>query len=137
MAPVWRSLLRAGAVVGAGVFAGRLAGLGRELVLANRLGAGREADLAVYALTLPDVFTNLLIAGAIGAALVPEFTAAPGSARGLFARASAASIAAFGLLAGLGALFAGPLARLLEPGFHGADAAAAARLGAGTIAAVP
>ncbi len=137
MAAVWRSLLRAGALVSAGVFLGRLAGLAREMVLAHKLGAGAPADLAVYALTLPDVFTNLLVAGAVGGALVPEFKASPESARALFRRATAASLAAFGVLAGLGAL-AGPwLARALMPGFDPASAAAAAGLGAVALAAVP
>ena len=124
-----------------GVLLGRLAGFAREILLAHALGIGREADLAAFAMTLPDAVTNLLVGGAMGAALVPEFKAfqAKGArpARALFAHSTLAAIAAFGLLAGLVAL-AGPLVvELLAPGFAGADVPLAARLLRASVIAVP
>lgn len=55
------------------MMAGRLTGFLRELLLARTFGAGVEADLAIVLLTLPDIFTGLLLAGGLNAALVPAF----------------------------------------------------------------
>lgn len=113
-------LFRSGGVVTLGIFLGRLAGFARELLIAHHLGGTRAADLAVFALTLPDVFTNLLVGGAMAASLIPEFQSgtkdASRSARSLFVHATVLAIAAFGALAAL-VVLAGPLlVRMLAPG---------------------
>lgn len=138
---MWRSLIRAGAVVSIGVFLGRILGLLRELVLAHRLGGGPSADVAVYALTLPDLFTNLLVgglvSGAVAAALVPEFLSFPGRSRALLWQATGVTLAVFGALAGAAAL-AGPLLqRLLAPGFSAPLAASALEVATRALGAIP
>jgi len=93
-------LVRAGLVVSLVTFLGRLSGLLRELALARSMGAGAEADIAVLLLTLPDLLTQVLAAGAIAAVLVPVFeSAGPESGRsaGLFRR-----FTGWALLLGLG-----------------------------------
>src|SRR5687767_5124875 len=137
MSAVWRGLLRAGAIVSGGILLGRVLGFVREVVLAHKLGAGPAADVAVYALTLPDVFTNLLVSGAVSAALIPEFKAGPTTARALFIRATGLSLLAFGALAALGAFAGDALTRVLAPGFPPETAAGAAALGSRTLASLP
>jgi len=68
-----KRLLKAGFWVFLGILLGRIAGFAREVLLAGRLGTGTQADLAVLVLTLPDILVNLLMGGAVGAALIPEF----------------------------------------------------------------
>jgi hypothetical protein len=92
-------------VAAVSVFLGRITGLVREIVLAHVLGLGRAADLALFALTLPDSITNLLRGGAImggafGAVLIPEFKALqerrPSNARKLFVDATLLATLVFG-----------------------------------------
>lgn len=52
---------------------GRATGLLRELVLTSKMGLTYDADIAVMLLTLPDLLVNLLLAGGLSAALIPEF----------------------------------------------------------------
>lgn len=72
----WRHLrshaIGAGGLLALGLIFGRLSGLVRELVLADRFGASRQADLAIVLLTLPDLLSNLLISGGLSAAFVPR-----------------------------------------------------------------
>ncbi|HOY69298.1 MAG TPA: lipid II flippase MurJ [Methylotenera sp.] len=65
--------LSAGLALSLALFAGRLAGLVREIELAKIFGIGADADIAVLLLSIPDLFVNLLISGGISAALVPRF----------------------------------------------------------------
>jgi putative peptidoglycan lipid II flippase len=65
--------LSAGLALSLALFAGRLAGLLREIELAKIFGIGADADIAVLLLSIPDLFVNLLISGGISAALVPRF----------------------------------------------------------------
>ncbi len=66
-------VLSAGLALSLALFAGRLAGLLREIELAKIFGIGADADIAVLLLSIPDLFVNLLISGGISAALVPRF----------------------------------------------------------------
>jgi len=67
------SIFTAGIALSLALFAGRLAGLFREIELAKIFGIGADADVAVLLLSIPDLFVNLLISGGISAALVPRF----------------------------------------------------------------
>jgi putative peptidoglycan lipid II flippase len=114
----WRRIAGAGAILAAGILAGRLAGLAREVVLASVLGANEQADVAVLVLTLPDVLTAFLLSGAVSAVLVPEFTRRIGSggARATLREAELV-VAIVGLgLAVIVAAAAGPLVALIAPG---------------------
>lgn len=68
-------LLRASAVLAIALFAGRIAGFARELILASTLGVTESADVAILLLTLPDLLVNLLLSGGLSVALIPLFRA--------------------------------------------------------------
>lgn len=68
-----RSALGASAALALALMAGRITGLIREIVLANRFGVSAEADTAIILLTIPDLLVNLLLSGGLSAALVPRF----------------------------------------------------------------
>lgn len=67
--PGQRSLLSAGLFLSLALMAGRLAGFGREVLLASSLGLSEQADIAIVLLTVPDLLVNLLLSGGIGVAL--------------------------------------------------------------------
>ncbi|QDQ86237.1 hypothetical protein FMZ60_00500 [Alcaligenaceae bacterium SJ-26] len=73
-----RSLLGAGMLLSLALMAGRLAGFGREMLLASSLGLSAQADVAIVLLTIPDLLVNLLLSGGIGIALIPAMRAADG-----------------------------------------------------------
>ncbi|MCH8922783.1 MAG: oligosaccharide flippase family protein [Planctomycetes bacterium] len=68
-----RSLTRATAIVVAGMILGRLTGMVRELSIAGTLGVTPDADLVIIVISIPELLTALLVGGAVGAVLVPEF----------------------------------------------------------------
>ncbi|MCE7871504.1 hypothetical protein DYH09_14145 [bacterium CPR1] len=70
---MWRRIFKASLLVALGVAVGRLSGFIRELVLIDLLGLSRHTDIAVILLSIPDMLTNFLVGGALGAALVPLF----------------------------------------------------------------
>jgi putative peptidoglycan lipid II flippase len=99
-------------VVGVGALIAKVVGLGKELIIAYRLGAGPELDAFLYAYTFP-VFLITIFGGAIAAALVPRFLATAAQVSTDAARRLASEIATIVLLAGLVlALVAIPLAML-------------------------
>lgn len=82
-------IFSAGLLLSLALMAGRLAGFGRELVLASSLGLSAEADMAVLLLTLPDLLVNLLLSGGLAIALVPALQqAGPSQAARLFQQSS-------------------------------------------------
>lgn len=68
-----KRFLGAGVWLFAGIMLGRILGLVRDVIIGNQFGVGVEADRAVFVITIPDVMINILIGGAMGAALIPEF----------------------------------------------------------------
>lgn len=66
-------LVKSGVIVFLGIIIGRLAGFFRESVFAHKFGTTENADIAVLILTIPDLITNILVGGAMGAVLIPEF----------------------------------------------------------------
>jgi len=67
------SLLRSSAWVFGGILLGRVLGYVRELAIAGTFGVSDTTDVIQAALVIPDLMFNLLVGGAVGAALVPEF----------------------------------------------------------------
>jgi len=61
-------------VLNLGIILGRLSGFAREAVLAGTFGVSAEADVAVLILSVPDLLVNILVGGALSAALIPEFS---------------------------------------------------------------
>jgi putative peptidoglycan lipid II flippase len=100
----------------------RVLGLLRDRILASHFGAGDTLDIYYAAFRVPDLVYNLLILGALSAAFIPVFT-------GLIAKneekeawelvnvfLTTALIFLF-FVAGVFALFAPQLMRLITPGF--------------------
>lgn len=116
-----RSLLSSGFFLSLALMAGRLAGFGREVLLASSLGLSEQADIAIVLLTVPDLLVNLLLSGGIGVALVPALRAAtPTNAAALFKQASLAFGAVFALLGLCFALAPSAWLWLFAPGLEGA-----------------
>ena len=63
----------AGIVVIATIFC-RILGLGREIVISNRFGAGIESDVFFVAFMIPNLLRSFLAEGALNLAFVPVFT---------------------------------------------------------------
>jgi putative peptidoglycan lipid II flippase len=116
-----RSLLSAGLFLSLALMAGRLAGFGREVLLASSLGLSEQADIAIVLLTVPDLLVNLLLSGGIGVALVPALRAAsPAQGAALFKQASLAFGAVFAVLGLCFALLPSLWLWLFAPGLEGA-----------------
>jgi putative peptidoglycan lipid II flippase len=121
---------------------GRFSGLIRDLAVIAHLGLTGDADLAVLAISIPDLLTGLLIGGAVSAVFVPEF-----HRQRLHESDSAGhqlvgqTLLAMGLvsvaLAVLLALFGSWLVALLAPGFEGARAIRAIQIVRITLVAFP
>lgn len=82
-----KALLVSSIVLNLGLLLGRLSGFAREMFVANAYGATADADVVVLMLTVPDFLVNILMGGALGAALIPEFTRYPERSRGLLYQA--------------------------------------------------
>lgn len=74
-------------VINLGLLLGRISGFIRESVVAATFGASSEADVTLLMLTIPDLLVNILVGGAMGAVLIPEFKANPNFARKLLFQA--------------------------------------------------
>lgn len=70
---MFKALFISGLYVSSGVILGRIAGFVREIILAGTIGISAQADMAVLILTVPDLFSGILIGGAMSAAFVPFF----------------------------------------------------------------
>lgn len=113
-----RRLLTAGIFVFAGLFLGRVAGFIREVTIASTFGVTEEADVVIFALTLPDFMVNILMGGALAAALIPELKKLNSeNAHHLFLQSSLLAGLGFSLLVGVLVLFPELLVNLLAPGF--------------------
>ncbi len=105
------------------VLLSRVLGLGREALLAQRLGTGLEADAYAVAFMLPDLLNTLLAGGFLSISFLPLFVA-----RGKESDAAAERFLSGVqiLLGGCGLIgitllwiFAGPAVTLLQPGLAG------------------
>lgn len=123
---MFKALLLSSLAINFGLLLGRLSGFAREAFVATTYGATAQADIVVLMLTVPDFLVNILIGGALGAVLVPEFTQHPEQARKLLYQ----SLLFFGVV--FSGVAAGlywqtdTLVSLLVPGFAKAQAAQAA-----------
>ncbi|KOO12215.1 hypothetical protein AKJ18_25110, partial [Vibrio xuii] len=63
--------------------------------VANNYGVSYQADLTIIALTLPDILINILVGGALSAALIPLMTRHPENARKITFQASLALLSLF------------------------------------------
>jgi len=120
------------------LFLGRLAGFMREMQLGAVLGVTRDADFAVIMLTTPDLLVNLLLAGGLGAALVPEFSRLdPGGRTRAFVSISCLVGCAFGAIAIFVAVFPSILMWILAPGYANVPLSEYSDIFAITAVAIP
>jgi putative peptidoglycan lipid II flippase len=115
-------LARASGAVGAGILLSRLAGLLREKLLAYHLGTGLAAEAFRAALRIPNLLQNLLGDGVLTGAFVPTYARMVRDGREEDAGRLAGAVASLlvlvtGVLVVVGVVLAGPLTRLLTPGF--------------------
>lgn len=115
-----KSLVSASVVLSLTLLLGRLSGLVREIQLGAIFGLSREGDFAIVMLTTPDLLVNLLLAGGLSAALVPEFARldACGRAR-VFGVTSLLVLALFGTIGIVLAFFPALLLLAFAPGYAG------------------
>ncbi len=110
-------VLKSSGAVALALLIGRLLGFGREATIAASFGLGREADIAVFLVGLPDFLINVLGAGGVTAVLVVVFRQRAAEAGRLLFQASVAIFCLVGVLAlALIAVRAG-IVDLLAPGF--------------------
>jgi putative peptidoglycan lipid II flippase len=117
-----RRLSRASGAVGAGILLSRLAGLLREKLLAYHLGTGLAAEAFRAALRIPNLLQNLLGDGVLTGAFVPTYARMVRDGREEDAGRLAGAVASLlvlvtGVLVVVGVLLAGPITRVLTPGF--------------------
>lgn len=121
-----------------GILLGRIIGYGRELSIASTFGISGMADIVQAALSIPDVMFNLLAGGAVGAALIPEFTRrSPEERNGLHRTALIWLISALVLVAIVGAVWPEPLATLVAGGLPPRDSELLNQLVRGLVFVVP
>ncbi len=115
-------LARASSAVGTGILLSRVAGLLREKFLAYHLGTGLGAEAFRAALRIPNLLQNLLGDGVLSGAFVPTYARMVRDGREEDAGRLAGAVASLlvlvtGLLVVVGVVFAGPITRVLTPGF--------------------
>jgi putative peptidoglycan lipid II flippase len=121
-----RDLARAGFVVGGALFASRILGWIRVVVIAASLGIGRELDVYTAAFRVPDLLFQLVAAGALASAIIPTIAAlvaAGDRARAWRVVSTIANLVLVGLaVLAVAAFVAAPaLAPLIAPGFDAAE----------------
>lgn len=113
-----KKLLKAGGWVFFGILLGRIAGFVRDILVAAQFGKSARADVATLTIGIPDLLLSIIVGGAMGAALIPEFKRlAPWGAWMLHKHASRW---VFGLLFPVAAILAlgSPLlVKMFGPGF--------------------
>lgn len=115
-------LARASGAVGAAILLSRIAGLLREKLLAYHLGTGLAAEAFRAALRIPNLLQNLLGDGVLSGAFVPTYARMVRDGREEAAGRLAGAVASLlvlvtGVLVLVGVVFAGPITRVLTPGF--------------------
>lgn len=102
-----------------GILLGRLSGFVREIIIANNYGASYQADLTIVLMTLPDILVNLLVGGALSAALIPSMVNAPKLAKRLLFQVSFFLLFIFSIVSGFFYVYSEWLVSLFAPGFSG------------------
>ena len=114
-----KELLVSSIALNVGLILGRFAGFLREALVAKKFGLSADADIVILMLTVPDLLINILIGGALGVALIPEFAKKPEQSRKLLYQAVLVLGSIMACLALLISLIPAPLVSFLAPGFSG------------------
>jgi putative peptidoglycan lipid II flippase len=120
--PAGDDLRRSSTLVAAGILLSRLAGLVRESATGYFLGAGVGAEAFRAALRIPNLLQNLLGEGVLSASFIPVYSKALADRRDEDAGRLAGAVAGLllvvtSVLVVVGVVFAGPITRVLTPGF--------------------
>jgi putative peptidoglycan lipid II flippase len=120
--PEGDDLRRSSTLVAAGILLSRVAGVVRESATGYFLGAGVGAEAFRAALRIPNLLQNLLGEGVLSASFIPVYSKALADGRdedaGRLAGAVAGLLAVVtAILVLIGVVFAGPITRVLTPGF--------------------
>lgn len=103
----------------------RITGFLRDLLLASELGVSRATDIYFTAFRIPDLIYNFLILGTLSAAFIPIFTSYyiknKAEAWKLTNNVLNIAVVSMGIIALLAFIFAGPLMKLVAPGFSDVD----------------
>jgi putative peptidoglycan lipid II flippase len=115
-------LRRSSSLVAAGILLSRIAGVVRESATGHFLGTGVGAEAFRAALRIPNLLQNLLGEGVLSASFIPVYSRALAEGReedaGRLAGAVAGLLALVtSVLVVIGVVFAGPITRVLTPGF--------------------
>lgn len=118
------AMRRNSTLIAAGIALSRISGLLRDVVLAFFLGANVGADAFRAALKIPNLLQNLLGEGVLAASFIPSYSRLLAEEREEDAGRLAGAVLGLltvliGVLTILGVLLAGPLVRVLTPGFAG------------------
>jgi putative peptidoglycan lipid II flippase len=113
---------RSAGVVSIAIFLSRITGLIREMVMAQKFGAGLSYDAFLLGFRIPNLTRNLFAEGALSSAFVPIFAAALASgdrqaAERLSNLVGAAILMFVGLFCIVGIVFSPQLVWLLAPGY--------------------
>jgi putative peptidoglycan lipid II flippase len=113
---------RSAGVVSIAIFMSRITGLVREMVMAQKFGAGFSYDAFLLGFRIPNLTRDLFAEGALSSAFVPTFTKylAEGDKEGaarLSNLVATAIVAIVGVVCLLGVIFAPGLVWLLAPGY--------------------
>lgn len=119
-----RSTGRSAALVAAGIFLSRIAGLIRQRVFAHYLGLSDAADALTAAFRIPNMLQNLLGEGVLSASFVPVYARLISEDKqkeaGYLAGAVAGLLSLFvSILVAMGVAFAPILVDIIAPGFDG------------------
>lgn len=124
---------RSAALVGAGIFLSRLAGLVRESIFAHFFGNSDAADAFKAAFRIPNLLQNLFGEGVLSASFIPVYASLLAHDEKEEARRTAGAVLALlalctALLVLVGVLATPWLIDAIAPGFHGAKRALTIRL---------
>jgi putative peptidoglycan lipid II flippase len=113
---------RSAGVVSGAILVSRITGLGREMVMANKFGAGFFYDAFLLAFRFPSMMRTLFAEGALSSAFIPTFTASltkggQKEATQLSNLVGTAIIIVVGFICLLGVIFSPQLVWILAPGF--------------------
>ena len=121
-----RRIAAATAIVMASILLSRVLGFFREWAVAHLLGANAGTDAYYAAFTLPDFLNYLIAGGSLSVTFIPVFAKYVAEGREdegwhIFSTiVTVMGLVLVGLVV-LGEIFAGPLVKLIVPGFKGAE----------------
>lgn len=113
---------RSAGVVSGAILVSRITGLAREMVMANKFGAGFSYDAFLLAFRIPSMMRTLFAEGALSSAFIPTFTASLTSggrkaATQLSNLVGTAIVIIVGIICLLGVIFSPQLVWMLAPGY--------------------